>query len=55
MENTEANIIIKIKKIVTLKLIISVNKNAEIVYHLLKYINIFLLKGNALNAQKNNL
>ena len=54
-ENTEADIIIKVKEIIMLKLIILVNKNAKISHYLLKYINSFLLKNNTLNAQKNNL
>ena len=48
-ENTEANIIIKIKEIITLKLIILTNKNTEIVYYLLKYINSLLFEDNTLN------
>ena len=50
VENIEADIIIKIKEIITLEQIISANRNAEIVYCLLKYINSLLLKNKILNV-----
>ena len=53
--NTETEIIVEIKKIVTLKLIKLANKNAEIAYLLSKFIIIYLTQSYALQNMKNDL